>query len=291
MPAHIDFRLGRWKDSMRVNVDAARKDEEYIRQTDDKGFVRYGYYPHNVHFIVTSAQMAGDLPTAIREAKRLSTIVDAETATKIAWIQAIHAAPYFSALQFASPAEVLAMGPPDPRLAYVRGIRHYARAVAYAQQRNGTAFDKELAELDRIRRSDELKPMVDQGVPAPDLLRLAELVARGRMATVRGRHADALNHYQQAILVEDAIPYMEPPYWYYPVRQSAGAALYRSGRYREAQQMFTAALAKSPNNGWALYGLAASERALGRGARAAAAQSALGRAWSGDPKWLKMERL
>ena len=33
-------------------------DEAYIKELGDKGFVRYGYYPHNVHFIVTSAQMA-----------------------------------------------------------------------------------------------------------------------------------------------------------------------------------------------------------------------------------------
>ena len=120
--------------------------------SNDKGFVRYGYYPHNVHFIVTSAQMAGDLPTAIREAKRLATIVDADTATQIAWIQAIHAAPYFATSQFASAAEVLAMPAPDPRLAYVRGVRHYVRAVAYAQQRNQLGFDRELAEPQRDPR-------------------------------------------------------------------------------------------------------------------------------------------
>ena len=291
MPAHIYYRLGRWKDSMRVNVDAARKDEAYIRQSNDKGFVRYGYYPHNVHFIVTSAQMAGDLPTAIREAKRLTTIVDATTATQIAWIQAIHAAPYFATSQFASAAAVLALPEPDPRLAYVRGVRHYVRAVAYAQQRNQLGFDRELASLNTIRTSAALKPMVDQGVPAPDLLKLAELVARGRFASVRGRHLQAAEHYRQAIAIEDKVPYMEPPWWYYPVRQSLGAALYRAGRHDEAREAFTGALATAPNNGWALFGLAASERALGRRVHAAAAQMALRRAWSGDPKWLRMERL
>ena len=58
MPAHIYLRLGRWKDSMRVNIDAARADEEWIKATGDQGLVRYGYYPHNVHFIVTSARAA-----------------------------------------------------------------------------------------------------------------------------------------------------------------------------------------------------------------------------------------
>lgn len=291
MPAHIYYRLGRWKDSIRVNLEAARKDEEYIKAYDDKGFVRYGYYPHNVHFIVTSAQMGGDLPTAIREGKKLATIVDAETATQIAWIQAIHAAPYFAALQFAPAAEVLAMPAPDPRLAYVQGVRHYARAVAYAQQKNEIGFDREMKELARIKASDALKPMIEQGVPANDLLGIAEHVAMGRYASIRGRHIQAAEHFRQAAAIEDKVPYMEPPFWYYPVQQSLGGALYRAGRYGEAQQAFTAALAKYPGNGWALYGLAASEQKLGRRAQAAAATAALNRAWMGDPKWLRMERL
>ena len=291
MPAHIYYRLGRWKDSIRVNIDAARKDEAYIKEADDKGFVRYGYYPHNVHFIVTSAQMGGDLPTAIREARRLATIVDADTASQIGWIQAIYAAPYYATLQFAPAADVLQLPEPDPRLAYVQGARHYARAVAYAQQKNDIGFDKEMRELARVRQNEALKGLADQGMPAPDLLALAEHVARGKYASIRGRHLQAADHYRQALAVEDRISYMEPPWWYFPVSQSLGAALYRAGRYNEAQQAFTAALAKYPGNGWALYGLAASEQKLGRRAQAAAATAALNRAWMGDSKWLRMERL
>ena len=133
--------------------------------------------------------------------------------------------------------------------------------------------------------------MVDQGVPAPDLLQLAETVARGRFAFARGRYRAAADLYRQAIAIEDRIPYMEPPYWYFPVRQSLGAALYRAGRHDEARQAFTEALARAPTNGWALFGLAASERMLGRPAHAAAARAALKRAWLGDPDWLRMERL
>jgi len=291
MPAHIYYRLGRWKDSIRVNIDAARKDEAYIQASGDKGFVRYGYYPHNVHFIVTSAQMGGDLPTAIREAKKLASIVDTETATKLGWVQAIYAAPYFATLQFAPASEVLELPAPDPRLAYVQGVRHYARAVAYAQQKNEIGFDREMRELNRVRQSDALKPMVDQGMPAPDLLAIAEHVARGKYASIRGRHLQAADHFRRAVAIEDRISYMEPPWWYFPVNQSLGAALYRAGRYDEARQAFTAALAKFPGNGWALYGLAASEQKLGRRAQAAAATAALHRAWMGDPKWLRMERI
>ena len=103
---------------MRVNIDAARADEAWIRASGDKGLVRYGYYPHNVHFIVTSAQMAGDMPTAMREARKLRDMLDPEISSQIAWIQAVNAAPFFAAAQFAAPAQILAMQAPDPRLPY-----------------------------------------------------------------------------------------------------------------------------------------------------------------------------
>jgi tetratricopeptide (TPR) repeat protein len=291
MPAHIYYRLGRWKDSIRVNVDAARADEAYIKASGDRGLVRYGYYPHNVHFIVTSAQMAGDMGTALREARKLAATLDPATSSKIAWIQAINAAPYYTAAQFASPVQILGMREADPRLPYAVAMRHYARAVARAQQRSRPAFDREIAALKAIRESDALKPMIDQGVPAADLILLAETVARGRFAFAAGRYGEAARIYRDAMTIEQRIPYMEPPFWYYPVGQSLGAALYKAGKYDEAREAFTAALARSPNNGWALYGLAATERSAGRPAQAAAAQMALGRAWSGDRRWLKMERL
>jgi len=291
MPAHIYYRLGRWKDSMRVNVAAARADEKWIRESGDKGLVRYGYYPHNVHFLVTSAQMAGDMPTALREANRLSRLLDPATSSQIAWIQAINAAPFFAAAQFATPGQILAMRAPDARLPYPTAMRHYARALAYAMQRNRAGFDRELGALSAFRKSDALKSMIDQGVPANELVQLAETVAQARWAASGGRYGEAARLYRAATEIEGKIPYMEPPYWYYPVSQSLGAALYRAGRYDEAREAFTTALAQAPNNGWALYGLAASERALHRPAKAAAADAALRKAWAGDRRWLRMERL
>ncbi len=291
MPAHIYYRLGRWKDSIRVNVDAARKDEAYVKASGDNGLYRYGYYPHNVHFIVTSAQMAGDMPTAIREARRLNTILDPATSAKIAWIQAINAAPYFAAAQFESPARILALPKADARLPYIEGVRHYARATAYALQKNRAGFDREIGQLARLREHGDFKPMTDQGVPAPALLQLAETVARGRFAMIGGRYDEAVRLYREAAAQEAKIPYMEPPFWYYPVHQSLGAALYKAGKYAEAREAFTMALTQSPNNGWALYGLAATNRATGLKAEAAAADAALKKAWIGDPGWLRMERL
>jgi tetratricopeptide (TPR) repeat protein len=291
MPAHIYYRLGRWQDSIRANFAAARADEAWIRSTGDKGLVRYGYYPHNVHFIVTSAQMSGEMPTAVREAQRLDRLLDPGISSKIAWIQAINAAPFFAAAQFATPAKILAMRAPDTRLPYPTAMRFYARAVARAHQGNRSGFEQELGKLRAVWQSADLKPMIEQGVPAPDLLLLAETIARARWAYGQRSFRDSARLYREAVRIESRIPYMEPPYWYFPVHQSLGAALYRAGRHREARDAFAVALKQAPNNGWALYGLATAERALGRRAQAATADTALSKSWSGDRRWLTMDRL
>jgi len=291
MPGHIYQQVGRYRDAIRVNIAAAHADEAFIRDTDDRSLVRYGYYPHNVHFIVTSAQLAGDMETALREARRLETLLDTATSASIGWIQAINAAPYLAMAQFAAPEAILAMPAPDERLPYVVAMRHYARAVAYAQQRDAGRFDAEMAAIDRLRASDALAGLIEQGMPVPDILSLAQAVARGRFAAAGRRYDEAAGFYRQAIEVERRIAYQEPPYWYYPVHESLGAMLFLAGRHAEASQAFRAALVQTPNNGWALYGLARSEAAQGHDAEAAAAQQAFDRAWAGDRSWLRMERL
>jgi tetratricopeptide (TPR) repeat protein len=133
--------------------------------------------------------------------------------------------------------------------------------------------------------------MVSQGVPAPDLLDLSQFVARGRLASARGRHGEAADLYRQAAEIEARLSYMEPAFWYYPVHQSLGAALFQSRRYAEAEAAFRTALNQAPNSGWALYGLERSQAALGRRSEAAESGRALDAAWAGDRRWLRMDRL
>lgn len=291
MPSHIYFRLGRFADSIRTNIAAIRADEAYLATAGPNPAYRFGYYPHNVHFIVASAQMAGDMATATNEARRLAQLLDPSVSVQLGWLQPVHAAPYMAFAQFAAPAQILALPEADARLPYVVAIRHYARAVARAATRNRAEFERELAALRTIRAGASVQPLVDQGVPARDLLILAEQVAQGRWALAAGRLDAAVEAFEAAAATEAGIPYMEPPYWYYPVHQSLGAALFRAGRFEEARAAFRTALARAPNNGWALYGLTKTEHALGHRAEAAAAQAALTRAWLGDRRWLRMDRL
>ena len=84
---------------------------------------------------------------------------------------------------------------------------------------------------------------------------------------------------------------MEPPYWYYPVRQSLGAALLAAGRVTEAEVAFRAALHRAPNNGWALFGLREAAKARGDGPAAQDAEARLIEVWVGDRSLLELKRL
>jgi predicted Zn-dependent protease len=85
---------------------------------------------------------------------------------------------------------------------------------------------------------------------------------------------------ERAVVLEDALPYMEPPAWYYPVRQSLGAALLAAGRADEAEAVYREDLRRNPENGWSLFGLAASLRADGDGREAAAVDRRFRGAWT-----------
>src|SRR3546814_14427430 len=108
--------------------------------------------------------------------------------------------------------------------------------LAYAQKKDRKGVAREIAAIRHIRETTDFQPMIEQLVPAPDLLRLAETVAEARLAYARGRYQDAAGLYRQAVAIEDNIRYMEPPFWYYPVRQSLGAALYRTRELEDLQK-------------------------------------------------------
>ncbi len=291
MPGHIFYRIGRYKDSIRANVAAAKADEAYLARVPDDGLYRYGYYPHNVHFIVTSAQQAGDLGLAVAQARKLLRIIPEDKAVELGWVQAVVAAPSFAFAQGGSPAQILGLRRPDARLPYVRAMWHYARGVAFARLKQPGALAQELAAMDQLAADPGIKALEGQGVPGTDLIHLAQHVMRGRMAYARGDFAAAAEHYRRAQAIEGTIPYQEPPYWYYPVGQSLGAALLAGGKAAEARDAFHQALLVAPGNGWALWGLAQAERALGHDLEARAAEAALERAWLGDRQLWRVERL
>jgi tetratricopeptide (TPR) repeat protein len=206
-------------------------------------------------------------------------------------MQPVKAAPYTTHAQFSAPETILALPAPAPGLALVETMYHYARAVAFAQKKDLAAAQDGIDALARLERDTDYKPFAEWAIPAKEIIQTARLVASGRLADARGDLDGAARAYEEAVFIEDSLAYMEPPYWYYPVRQSLGALLTLAGRLDEAEQAFRESLARTPNNGWALWGLQQVYEKRGDRASARALDQRLSQAWIGTRSQLDLARI
>ena len=282
MPSHIYYRVGRYLDSLEANKRAVAADERYFALAGGGGGIyRYGYYPHNIHFLLASAQMAGDGGTAIEAAEKLARSLSDEVTREVPWVQPIMAAPYFAHAQFSDAQTILALPAPKPGFPYVTAMWHYMRGVAHAARGDAAGATAALDAIAQLERAPELAALAAAGVPGGDVLRLARHVLAARVAQSQARFDEAVAELERAVAVEDALPYMEPPFWYYPVRQSLGGALVLAGRLDAAEHVFRQSLGRAPNNGWALYGLVEVYERRGDAGAHAAAKRRFDRAWAG----------
>jgi tetratricopeptide (TPR) repeat protein len=282
MPSHIWYRLGRWRESLDANVRAAVADEALLGKGGASLLYSEGYYAHNVHFVMVSALMGGDGRTAVDGAQKLAGIVSDRTKREVPWTQPIAAAPYNVHALFAKPEDVLVLKAPEGDFPFVRAAWHYARGVALARLGRADEARAEAAAIDQLGKTPEIAALPAAGVPGADVLTISKQVIEARIAQGANDHAEAAALFAEAAEIQDRLPYMEPPFWYYPVHQSLGAALLAQDKPKEAEAAFRAALQRSPNNGWAAAGLFRAAEAQGNSGTAEEAQTLLKRNWFGE---------
>jgi len=174
---------------------------------------------------------------------------------------------------------------------YVEAMWHYARGVGLAEKGDAAGARDEAGKIEALEKTADWSAMDQFAIPARDILRVAQNVVLARAAQAKGDPAESITYFQAAAGVQDSLPYMEPPYWYYPVRQSLGAALLKAGRAKEAADQFRTALDGARKSAWALFGLREAAKATGDAATEQQAADELAKSWRGDPGFLSLERL
>jgi len=291
MPAHIYYRVGEYRRSLDINKRAVAVDEQYFHGSPSDPLYKSAYYPHNIHFVMVSAQMGGDGATAVDAAKKLDASVPVELARQFQIMEPVKAAPYTTQITFADPDTVLALPAPDDKLVLVRTMYHYARATAFARKKDIKAAQAEVDAIGALEDKADFKPYEPWGVPARAIVDTARYVAIGRIADAAGDLERAALAYEEAVALQDKLSYTEPPYWYYPVRQSLGGVRLRQGRLDDAERAFRDSLASVRNNGWALAGLAEVYKRKGDKNGETAAQRAYAKAWFGPAGGPDLARL
>jgi tetratricopeptide (TPR) repeat protein len=257
MPAHTYFRVGDYAASARSNAVAAATDRVYLR---DSGTIASMYdiiyFAHNLQFLAAADCMEGRFADAKQAAEELVTHI----APMVSGNQAM-AEPYvptliYVLLRFHRWDEILKLPPPDSHLAMTTAFWHFARgsaAAATGQIEMAERERKTLGAASRVTPADAEFSMYSNKVRT--FLDLAANILDARIATAHADRGRAIEHWKNAVQIQDRLYYGEPPEWFYPVRESLGAALMLNGQPVQAESVFRTDLEQYPGNPRSLFGL------------------------------------
>lgn len=259
MPSHIYINTGHFHEGAEANERAVKVDSAYVETCHAAGIYPLAYYPHNWHFLAACAALEGKGRRAVEASRYMADYtVDKNLLREpgLGTLQHYYMIPAYIMVKFARWDEILREPMPADDLLYPRGILHYARGMALANQQNIPAAQLELKELERIASIDSMQKITIWDINSvAELLHIARFALRGEIAFKQNKFAEAIKHYQKAVELEDKLNYNEPPDWFFSLRHPLGHVLLQAGKYREAEQVFRQDLTEFKNNGWALQGL------------------------------------
>jgi tetratricopeptide (TPR) repeat protein len=285
MAGHIYIRVGDYEVVASSNERAVQVDEEYFHHSGVHGGYM-GYYAHNLHFLVAARMLQGRFEDAHNAALKLSEVTKPFVEMAPGMIDPFIPTPWFVLLRFQKWDDILNAKPVDnEKLPVTQVIWHYSRAMAFHGKGRREEADKERRAFEAQRLAVPASAMWINN-KAVDILSLASEILAARMA---GSDKDAIVHWRKAVALQDAQVYDEPPPWYYPVRESLGGALLRSGDAKQAEAVFRADLDRNPRNGRSLFGLWKSLEAQGRDVDAMWVKAEFERAWKRAQVTLRIE--
>ena len=281
MPAHTYWRVGQYSDAYRVNISAHNSDKHTVGGTPDQGtFYSLAYYPHNIHFLFAAGQMLGNSENTIQAARDLvGSLVD-DTYRQIPMLEDFRPMVYYSLVRFGKWDEVLAEPAPAEDLQLSTGMWNYAQGMALLRTGDIDGAQQSLAIVQEIASKPE---MASQGLlsfaTAEQILKIAAGLLAGEIAAAQGDYDTAVAELEAAVAIQDSLPYIEPPAWYYPARQTLGAILMEAGRAEEAEAVYRKDLEQYRVNGWSLFGLMSALEAQGKSDEAAEVKAQFEEAW------------
>jgi tetratricopeptide (TPR) repeat protein len=288
MPAHIYIRTGDYLAAEDACVKAARLDDNHIRDSSKPDMYTVLSYLHDLYFLATAASMDGHYTTAKEAADKLVDRVGPH----------VKGMPQLESFLTVQPAvlvrfrrwdDILKLPRPGASLKIANSMWHFARGVAFAATGKLSAAEVEhQAVTEALERTAPAETFAMSPNKTRDILTIASDVMAAKLAMARNEKSEAIAQLQAAVAIQDRLKYAEPPSWFYPVRESFGAALFLDGQVAEAEQVFREDLQRNPRNPRSLFGLLQVLRSRGESYDAGFVLCELKDAWKGDLQQLNL---
>ncbi len=288
MPAHIYMRTGEYAAAVKSNQDAVAADREYFNYRGSSNITyRLGYAEHNFLFLIAAAEMDGEYEPAYKAAKQLEAdALSLNPSTGLAEKLMVNV--FLVPVRFARWDDVLALAAPDKKFPGLTFFWHYARGCAFAIKGQVQQAETELGAMERIYKELPNGPSGIMPFGWSTTHDIAVTILNGRIATARDDFATAIDCWRAEVAVEDKMGFQDPPAWYYPMRESLGATLLRSGQTAEAEKVFRDDLSRNPGNPRSLFGLWKTLEVEQKTAEADLARRSYEAAWKGGANQLQI---
>ncbi len=279
MPSHIYVWTGQYEDVIRVNIDAVEMDDDYAEFAGRENFYSL-YRIHNYHFVAYGAMWEGRRELALEYSRRLVDEVPAGMLQAFPdFLDVFTATPYHVLVRFGMWNEILAEPEPEGELHAARAVWRYARGLALASlDRVDEALAEQKLFLAAVKAVPPSRLLFNNSVSG--ILEVAKSFLAGEIEYRRGNYDAAFDLLRKAVALDERLNYDEPWGWMEPTRHALGALLIEQGHYEDALIVYQANLARYPENGWALHGIAECYRELGRDAEAEVAEARFELAWA-----------
>ncbi|CAN5307610.1 hypothetical protein BH10PSE2_BH10PSE2_24350 [soil metagenome] len=289
MPSHTYYRVGRYIDAMRSNVNAVALDERYERLAPRPGGIAGGMplHAHNLHFGMGGALMSGGAEDGLKLADGfLSTYPDIPADKP--WPQIMANDAYAIYGRFAPQDVVQALKEPGLDKPMLRASWRYARGEAAARRGDAAAVRAEAEAIQALRLS---LPTGPQSKDLHEFVEISERVLEGRAAMIEGNAPAAVAAFTRAAEIQasgDGGEGGDPPAIWYPTRRSLAAAMLANGDAAGAKAKITELLVDWPADPYSYYVLAQAETALGHADAATEAMRQSRVQWIGGDMDLKL---
>lgn len=276
MPVHIDMAVGDYRRGIDSSQASIIADDKYFALSQSGGATAakgllVAYRMHNVNGQLYCAFISGRSRDAISAALKLESVVDDDilsiTNPPVAdWTEGFLGSLAHVYVRFGRWDDILAMSLPANRELYPSKTATilYARGIAYSalgQLDNARAAQ---AEFEASRAFVPRSRMNSLPSKQSDVLAIASAMLKGELLYREGKHDAAFETLRHAVVLEDSLPYADPPPWMQPVRHALGGLLLEQGRVEEAEDVFREDLGMKAgfprrkarlNNVWGLHGL------------------------------------
>jgi tetratricopeptide (TPR) repeat protein len=285
MPGHIWLVLGDWEAAATVNERAVAVDREFLQATDEMGGSYTPYYVHNLHFVMYARSMQGRKADALKAADDLSASMKPMAEAMPEMADAFISAAIFTYVRFNQWDAILKSPQPNDAMKSSLASWRYARALAFSRLGNKSAASAEASAFEQLRSKIPAEAPWGQN-SARNVMEMASEILAAKLADSPEK---SVSHWERAVALQDAFVYDEPPAWYFPLRESLGAALLRAGKPAIAEKVLREGVHKSPRNGRMLFALLASLEAQKKESEAAWVRREFEASWSSADVTLELK--